>query len=130
MSNKYTGFWNPQRNYHVGDIVTYYDDAGYNLTCFYECTKNVSSVKNNLGYSGCPLKNFQMPVLSGGMTPEVIDSSSWNPTEGHKLVEITAQLMSETGDWTTYQWYHSTHWIGPNGSNLEIQNAFWVKRYS
>ena len=128
MSNKYTGFWNPQRNYLVGDIVTYYDDAGYNLTCFYECISDVSSVKNNLGYSGCPLKNFQMPVLSGGITPEVIDPSYWNPTEGHKLVEITAQLMSETSDWTTYQWYHPTHWTGPNGSNLEVQTAFWVKR--
>lgn len=126
MSNKYTGFWNPQRNYEVGDIVTYYSSSGYNFTVFYECTTNVSAVKNNLGYSGCPLKDFKMPVLSGGVTPEVIESESFNPTKGHKLVEITAQLMSETYDWTSYQWYHPDYWVGPNGSDLEVESAFWT----
>lgn len=126
MSNKYTGFWNPQRNYQVGDIVTYYASTGYNFTAFYECTTNVSSVKNNLGYSGCPLKEFKMPVLSGGITPEVIQSEAFNPTKGHKLVEITAQLMSETVDWADYQWYHPDYWTGPNGNDLEVESAFWV----
>ena len=126
MSNKYTGFWSPQRNYQVGDIVTYYASNGYNFTAFYECIKNVSSVKNNLGYSGCPLKEFKMPVLSGGITPEVIQSETFNPTKGHKLVEITAQLMSDTGDWTDYQWYHPDYWVGPNGDDLEVETAFWV----
>ena len=127
MSRNYTGFWNPKLDYEVGDIVTYYSDSGYSSSLvFYECTANVSSVQNNLGYSGCPLKNFIRPVLSAGSTPEVIDPNAYDPTQGHKIVEITASLMSKTTDWSTYLWYKDPHWVGPNGSNLEVQTAFWT----
>ena len=127
MSRNYTGFWNPKLDYEVGDIVTYYSDSGYSSSLvFYECTANVSSVQNNLGYSGCPLKNFIRPVLSAGSTPEVIDPNAYDPTQGHKIVEITASLMSKTTDWSTYLWYKDPHWVGPNGSNLEVQTAFWA----
>jgi len=126
MSNKYTGFWNPKRNYAVDDIVTYYSASGYSTTKYYKCTSPVSSVRNNLGYTGCPLANFQQPVVSGGLTPYIVDPAEWNPTEGHKLIEISAELMSNTTDWTEYQYYHPTFWVGPNGNQLQIQTSFWI----
>ena len=127
MSARYTGFWDPKRNYIVDDIVTYYSTTGYNTTTYYKCISPVSSVRNNLGYTGCPLADFQQPVVSGGLTPYVIDPAEWNPTKGHKLIEISAELMSDTSDWTSYQYYHGTFWQGPNGdpATLSLQGHLW-----